>query len=198
MKEKSCTKCGKKKPLTEFFNEKRALDGKTSQCKKCSLIQQKEYYLSHRDERMKRCKDYYQNNKWKFILTGIECRCSNKSKHNYNRYGGRGIKCLITELELKELWFRDKAYEMEIPSIDRINNDGDYTFNNCRFLEHRENSAKDKRKPVIQYDLNGDFIKEWISLSEARRQLNIHHIDLCCNGKRPTAGGFAWRYINGK
>lgn len=196
MKEKRCTRCGVVKSLDYFYNEKRALDGRTSQCKLCFSVTQKLYHKKHRKEHNNKCKEYYINNKIKFILLGIKDRCKNTKKHNYNRYGGRGIKCLITEEELQKLWFRDKAYEMKKPSIDRIDNDKDYTYNNCQFLEHNENSVKDKRKPIIRYDLNGNFIDEWISIAEATRKLKILHIHLCCKGLRKTAGGFLWRYKN--
>ncbi len=72
---------------------------------------------------------------WKKTISGIKSRCTNKNSPSYPRYGGRGIKCLITESELKTLWIRDKANNLKRPSIDRIDNDGDYIFNNCRFIE---------------------------------------------------------------
>ena len=48
--------------------------------------------------------------------------------------------------EFKKLWFRDKAYEMNRPSIDRIDPKGDYTYNNCRYLELSENISRASRK----------------------------------------------------
>jgi len=67
-------------------------------------------------------------------------RCLCKVHKNYNRYGGRGIKFLITFEEMGILWYRAKAYLMKRPSIHRINNDGHYEFSNCRFIEMTENS----------------------------------------------------------
>ena len=51
-------------------------------------------------------------------------------------------------------------------------------------------------KPVLQYDIDGNFIKEWISCREAYRQLGIHYgsISVCCLNKTKTAGGFVWKY----
>ena len=52
-------------------------------------------------------------------------------------------------------------------------------------------------KSIIQYDLEGNFIKEWISAREASRQLNIKNTDIssCCkNGRNRTAGGFIWKF----
>lgn len=76
---------------------------------------------------------------WKRTLCGIKQRCLNKKAVGYYRYGGRGIKANITADELKVLWFRDRAYLMEAPSIHRIDNDGNYEFGNCMYVEIGDN-----------------------------------------------------------
>ena len=62
------------------------------------------------------------------------------------------------------------------------------------------NSFKEKYnyhcKPVLQYDINGNFIQEWESLSEAEKALHIVQIGKVCNGQRKTAGGFIWKFKN--
>jgi hypothetical protein len=78
------------------------------------------------------------------IYHGCRQRCNNKKLPIYHRYGGRGIKCLISKEELKALWVRDKADLMKRPSIDRIDNDGNYEFNNCRFIELSINAGRSK------------------------------------------------------
>lgn len=59
----------------------------------------------------------------------------------------------------------------------------------------RKSTAK-KQKRVCQYSLEGKFIKEWVSVSEAARSLskNSSNISMCCKGVRPTAGGYRWDY----
>jgi len=54
-------------------------------------------------------------------------------------------------------------------------------------------------KKVFQYDLQGNFIKEWASAVEAATQLHINrgNISCCCRNERKTAGGFKWKYIKG-
>lgn len=83
---------------------------------------------------------------WAKTRVSIWDRTNYKSHVGYKWYGGRGIKCLISSLELKELWFRDKAYEMKRPSIDRIDKNGHYTKENCRYIELKLNSSLGARR----------------------------------------------------
>ena len=51
-------------------------------------------------------------------------------------------------------------------------------------------------KPIIQYDLQDNFIKEWSSGKEAAKTLTINPSDIsaCCKGKQKTAKGFKFKY----
>lgn len=51
-----------------------------------------------------------------------------------------------------------------------------------------------KWKPILQYSLEGVFIKEWNSISEAQEEYGTKHIGACATGKRNYAAGFIWRY----
>lgn len=53
-------------------------------------------------------------------------------------------------------------------------------------------------KRVGQYDLKNNFIKEYSSASEASRlnAFNQSNISACCRGKRKTASGYIWRYLD--
>jgi hypothetical protein len=145
-------------------------------------------------------KEYYKKYPWKRTLVDIKTRCNNKNHIRYDRYGGRGIKCRISESELKELWFRDKAWLLNQASIDREDNDGDYVFDNCRYMELSENSSIAnqgiKLKPVIQYDLDGNFIRDFVSIREAEIKLNKYKsaIGKCCSGIYKTMYGYKWKY----
>ena len=137
---------------------------------------------------------------WKRSHESAKRRCTNKKSNRYKNYGGRGIKCLITVEEIKELWFRDEAYDMKIPTIDRKDNDGNYTVNNCRFIEKSINSSKDKYKPVDQYNLQGNFIRSWKSATEIKRTLGYlnGNISSACMGRYKQAYGFIWRLNKGE
>ena len=48
---------------------------------------------------------------------------------------------------------------------------------------------------IGQYDLNGNLIKEWPSVTDAEISLCISDISKCLNGKRRSVGGFLWRKL---
>lgn len=51
-------------------------------------------------------------------------------------------------------------------------------------------------KPVLQYTLDGEFIREWESTREIERQLGFNHsgICMCCNGKLKKSYNFIWKW----
>ena len=53
-------------------------------------------------------------------------------------------------------------------------------------------------KRVAQYTKDGELIKIWDCMMDAERILGIgaSHISSCCKGKRKSAGGFVWKYVN--
>ena len=67
-------------------------------------------------------------------------------------------------------------------------------------LETRSKMSKShraKQKPVLQFDLQGIFIKEWSCPMDAVKTFNkngLGHVSNCCSGKRKTAFGFIWKY----
>lgn len=57
-------------------------------------------------------------------------------------------------------------------------------------------AAKKKSIIVLQYDLDGNFIREWESAADASRKLNITSGKICavCKGIRKSTNGYKWRY----
>ena len=51
-------------------------------------------------------------------------------------------------------------------------------------------------KPVLQYTLEGIFIKEWKSTMDVQRNLGFDHANIsrCCKNIRKTAHGYLWKY----
>jgi hypothetical protein len=167
---KRCYKCKKIKPLSEFVNHKNKPQGKANICVLCHRIICRKYYRSHKDDYRLRAKhhldkariiakrSYHKNRKlilkrallrsgkfpWISHYEAARQRCLNPNNKCYNSYGGRGIKFSLTINEVRRLWIRDKADALIKPSIDRKNNDGNYTFKNCRFIEQIKNLSGSK------------------------------------------------------
>ena len=115
---------------------------KIKQNKEKSRNYRTEWNRLHPEAKRKQDKKYHKKHPWVRTLGYIRRRCNNPKCKDYKYYGLRGIKCLITKEELKYLWFRDKAYEMKKPSIDRKENNGDYELSNCQYMELTKNSEK--------------------------------------------------------
>lgn len=102
------------------------------------------------------------------------------------------------------------AFNGKIPEGMQINHKDENRTNNklsnLELVTCKENinwgTHKDKQKkaqknlPVIQYDLNGNFIKEWNGVREVENTLGYYHsnISICCKGKVKTAYGYIWKY----
>ncbi len=84
---------------------------------------------------------------WDKTAYSIRSRCSTRKSKHWKYYGGAGIECRITPDDLKSLFFRDKAYLMVQPSIDRIESSGHYEKSNCRWIELELNRGRARNLP---------------------------------------------------
>lgn len=105
---------------------------------------------------------------------GMKRRCGDKNNHNWSRYGARGIKCLWKSFED----FRDdmygsylthcKKYGPRYTTIERIDNDGHYCKENCRWATPKEQSANRGVSSFFIYRGQRLTIKQWAE------KYNIH------------------------
>ena len=54
------------------------------------------------------------------------------------------------------------------------------------------------KKPILQFDLEMNFIKEWDSIVGAARTLSLHEASIshCLGGRYKQHHGFVWKYKN--
>lgn len=138
-----------------------------------------------------------------------------KQRHRKFNYGFS-----ITVSDVKEVWFRDEAWKLKVPSLDRINSKSGYHKDNILFIETLENvrlGAIEKRgiprtseviekirntklrtvaRPVVQLTLEGKFINKYISVSDMCRKMNSKSPIHCLIGKQKTSLGYKWIYAN--
>lgn len=75
---------------------------------------------------------------------GMKKRCLNKNERSYKDYGGRGIKICEKWMEFTG-FYEDMAESfVEGLSIERIDNNGDYCKENCKWIPV-EKQARNKR-----------------------------------------------------
>jgi hypothetical protein len=166
---------------------------------KIKILEKRKLYIKeNRDKIVQYQLEDHKKYPEKRLFRSIKNRCENLNCKDYKHYGLRNIKCQITKEEIRRLMEIYHYWDLINPTIDRIDNDENYTFDNCRFIENEENAVKDKRKPIFQFDLNDNFIMKWESQQEAHRVLKIAQGDIwsCANNKpkHKSAGGFIWKY----
>lgn len=97
-------------------------------------------------------------------------RCENPNQNHYDRYGGRGIKVCD---EWHDFWQfvkwsdsvggRPKGY-----TLDRIDNNGNYEPNNCRWADWRTQTTNKSSNVFIEFEGQTKTVTEWAEF------LNFH------------------------
>jgi hypothetical protein len=54
--------------------------------------------------------------------------------------------------------------------------------------------SNNPKKPILQYDLEGNFIQEWNSIKEATKITKIWGIGDCARGRQKRAGKYIWKF----
>lgn len=76
-------------------------------------------------------------------------RCTNPKHPKYKRYGGRGIKICKDWLDITGFmkWAQKNGWKEGL-TIDRIDNNGDYCPENCRWVTMADNSRRKRTTKI--------------------------------------------------
>ena len=153
------------------------------------------------------------------IYYSMHQRCENPKDKRYQSYGGRGITVderwhtleqFAKDMfpEYKKLADTSDGSKSTRPSIDRIDVNGNYSPDNCKWIKYGENSAKDKRIAVHRMDFDGNVIETYESMTVASEftipfglltmKATLSNIHDCCNGKRDNHLGYKWEFATDK
>ena len=104
-----------------------------------------------------------------------------------------------------------KGYEIDHIDGDRTNN----RLDNLRCVTHQENcnnpvtnerykksnkgKSNNTQKKIIQLSLDGEFIKEYDSISSVSKfGFDRSRVSQCCNGKKVQHKKFKWKFVDDK
>ena len=123
------------------------------------------------------------NNPFYRSWDGMMKRCNDPKTTRYERWGGRGIK-VCDEWKDFQNFYTDmiNSYTPGL-SIDRIDNDGDYSRENCRWSTPREQAMNRSSNRHITHNGVTKTMIEWSELAECkystfRQRLYVYKWDM--------------------
>lgn len=106
---------------------------------------------------------------------------SNDPEYGYNLMSGGGVHSTHSE---------ETRQKISEAMLGKTNHKGHHHTQEVKDIVGRAHA-----KPVIQYDLNGNFIAKWPSMTEVERNTGYSKsaISHCVKGKTRTAYGYIWK-----
>lgn len=96
------------------------------------------------------------------VWRSMKVRCTDENARSYPRYGGRGISVCEEWMDSSRFfqWALDNGYDQGL-QLDRIDNNGDYTPSNCRWVTPSENARN--RSDNVYVDAFGEskLLLDW-------------------------------------
>ena len=116
----------------------------------------------------------------KNVWYNMRKRCYKQYCKEYKYYGARGIKICEEWEDRKnfEQWALSHGYDDGL-QIDRIDNDGDYTPENCRFVTPKVNANNRRNPNIVYFGTRAAAAKpilyngEMVTIAELSRRWNI-------------------------
>ena len=167
----------------------------TKEWKKSNENYNKDYYSEHKEYFSNKAKDYRKT------LDG-KAKCIYANSRSADKVKGFA-EPNITQEQIKDLiqqpchWCGQTDWKKN--GIDRIDNSRGHDIDNvvCSCWEcNYKRGIESLMRPVLQYTLDGVFVKEYANAYEAAKENNIHQQNIvqCLKGKRNKTGEYEWKY----
>lgn len=105
------------------------------------------------------------------IWEGMKTRCNNPGSQRYEDYGGRGVK-VCPEWESFEAfrdWAMESGYQDHL-TIDRQNNDGDYSPENCRWATMEVQQSNKRNNFLLTHNGKTLTVSQWAAETGIERR----------------------------
>lgn len=125
---------------------------------------------------------------------------SSNSKYPRTRVNGKNQYLHIIAAHT----FLDPPTDSSKTTVNHKNRDTkNYAADNLEWASPKEQmlhvvktGRKQFSRAVNQFTLEGAFIKQYSSIRIAMKQSGLKNIHSCCRGKKVSAGGFIWKYVD--
>ena len=87
-------------------------------------------------------------------------RCYDPDNHKYPSYGGRGIR-VCDRWICRRLFLEDMGDRPEGMTLNRIDNDGPYSPENCEWASHTAQAQNRRDNRRISFDGKTECLTEW-------------------------------------
>lgn len=94
------------------------------------------------------------------VWAGMKNRCTNPNNPSYGYYGGRGI-AVCERWDKFENFLADMGEEPEGMSIERKDNNGNYSPENCIYATQKEQTRNTRYNRIIKYGGREQCIADW-------------------------------------
>lgn len=101
------------------------------------------------------------------VYSAMIARCNNKSNKDYFNWGGRGIECSWKDFQsfkndMHGSYLRHiKKYNLTNTRLDRIDNNGNYCKENCKWSTHKEQARNRRNNHLLTFNNKTQTLTEW-------------------------------------
>jgi hypothetical protein len=92
---------------------------------------------------------------------GMKARCYNKNHKSYSRYGGRGITVCCRWRCSFDNFYMDMGHPLRGATLDRIDNDGPYSKENCRWATILDQANNRENTRIYTWAGETLSIRQW-------------------------------------
>ena len=105
------------------------------------------------------------------IWKQMRYRCSNPRTRNYHNYGGRGIKVCGRWSVFKNFWEDMGPRPATHYSLDRIDNDGNYEPDNCRWATPKQQGRNARYNRILTHNGRSMCLADWSEATGIRHSI---------------------------